>query len=195
MGPGASVLLPEALDRHHRALIDNVLASTGERHARAIDVTTLQPLGYPYTSAHGRSFGIHDGEPDLEAEDLALIEATFSFHPRAALSFDAPTNQPEDHFILGVLVLYMAEMFNGIINFNGALVPPLPEPLNDPAWYWEAATWSDIEPYVAAMAAELPGTLLAMPYKTVSNRIWATHVGDVPFMRAWLHHPLFHMIK
>ncbi|MGF6229414.1 hypothetical protein QFZ27_003369 [Inquilinus ginsengisoli] len=41
----------------------------------------------------------------------------------------------------------------------------------------------------------LPGKVIAIPYELGNGRVWGRHVGDTTFLRAWLGHPDFHMIK
>jgi hypothetical protein len=41
----------------------------------------------------------------------------------------------------------------------------------------------------------MPGRIIEIPYETASGDEWLFHVVDPEFMRAWLTHPDFHMIK
>ncbi|SRR6266699_7056702 len=61
--------------------------------------------------------------------------------------------------------------------------PPLP-PLSKPSL-------EEISEYVQAM----PGKIYEINYETESNGQWVYHIVDTVFMRAWLNHPRFRMIK
>jgi hypothetical protein len=47
------------------------------------------------------------------------------------------------------------------------------------------------------MVKEMPGTIIGVidPSQIGQPRHWPSHVADATFLRAWLAHPDFHMIK
>jgi len=53
-----------------------------------------------------------------------------------------------------------------------------------------AAALHAISEYVAAM----PGVVHEVRYQVGGGGTWLSHVVDAAFLRAWLHHPHFHMI-
>ena len=57
----------------------------------------------------------------------------------------------------------------------------------------EDETVEAVEQYVQELS--LPGRVFHMYYITARNTIWIYHLVDPDFLRAWLQHPHFHMIK
>ena len=96
---------------------------------------------------------------------------------------------------MGLLQWHFAAVFNGIVDFQGALLPRLPESMYENIWLWEKAHWADVEPYFNAMITTMPGKAVTVLYQPLSDRTWAYHVADTAFLNAWLAHPAFHMIK
>jgi Family of unknown function (DUF6368) len=62
----------------------------------------------------------------------------------------------------------------------GLILPPRSKP-----------SLEEISAYVQAM----PGKVYEIYYETESNGRWVYHIVDTAFMRAWLNHPRFRMIK
>lgn len=127
------------------------------------------------------SFGTPGTDQDNERpeEDRQEILLRTAFLVRSWYSLVSPTNGRAQHGQLGRACLSVARVAQGMIDFGGALLPPLP----------------DIEPFFSEMVRGIPGIVLTLPCQTANGRTWATHVCDVPFMEAWLIHPRFHMIK
>jgi len=198
-GPSAGVLLRRRLSAAQHAELEQMLRSLGERSDGSADlsVQTTIPIGGDYHSA-GKPFGVHVNELVSEENVLALEEMEsqaiiqgFGFLPEQEIQLDAYCNGPQDHRILGLLALAIAERFDGIIDFGGLLFPPLTP--NQKEFIWEPR-WEDAEPFSRKLIDSMPGVAIAVPYTTVS-RTWVYHVADTTFMRAWLAQPHFHMIK
>ena len=62
----------------------------------------------------------------------------------------------------------------------GPLLPPHPEP-----------SLEEISAYVQVM----PGKVYEIYYETARKTPWVHHIVDITFLRAWMNHPHFHMIK
>jgi len=84
----------------------------------------------------------------------------------------------------------MAERPAGIVDFDGALLP-FPLSLSDHS----SLSWAAVATRVDAVLGRLPGLLVAATYRVSDQRIWASHFSDAIFLRAWLKHPDFHMVK
>jgi hypothetical protein len=95
------------------------------------------------------------------------------------------------HRLLGQIVLLLAERYDGIIDLNGAFYPP-PKP-GQVDMSIEDKTVEDVEQYVKELS--LPGRIFHMYYSTGSDTTWIYHLVNPDFLRAWLQHPHFHMIK
>ncbi len=122
-------------------------------------------------------------------EQIQLAEY-LGYVPEQSIRLSVGCNRPLDHRLLGQMVLLLAERYEGMIDLNGALLPPL-----KPGRHWEDVTWEEKARSIEELA--LPGQV----YQIVSNEltgagrstIW--HLADSEWFRAWLHHPHFHLIK
>ena len=169
----------------------------GEREGDEFWVGTTWPIGGSY-EGEGRPFLVGIGTELPWEEDVlteggetpAFYEHPFGLCPDMGVTLCAMSNQPEDHRILGELALAVAERLGGIIDLCGLIVPRK-VPFED----WHGAAWSAMQPEVEAFTAAMPGKAVAIPYMTISEREWASHTVDAEFLRAWLCHPEFHMIK
>ena len=194
MGPVSILLLPNKLTQAQLAkieadlLIISIKVVKSELWDWEFWVNNTHPVDGEYVG-EGRPFGIQVQDPDIEPQNLSLLQAQFGFEPQQSLQLDALCNDKVDHTIMGVLLLHFAKLFDGVINFGGALLPPLPE------WLWETENWSDIKSYFYEMVAGMSGNVVSMEYEIDDGITWAYHVADAPFLQAWLEHPNFHMIK
>ncbi|BBH69728.1 hypothetical protein ACTI_64130 [Actinoplanes sp. OR16] len=108
-----------------------------------------------------------DYESDEFEEAESLIGA-LGFLPATEIVLAAALHRPESHRMLATTALELAVLYDGFVDFDG-LLPPV--------------------------AATLPGRLFTIasgPLATVDDG-W--HVGDAEFLRAWLRHPGFRMVK
>jgi Family of unknown function (DUF6368) len=198
MGPGASVILPETLSAEQLIELETLLTlisnhvETSTIYYRQFFVADTAPIGGDFIGTRC-TFGvaiINSGEPDYELDfETPAIEKYFGFTPRQYLQFDAMCKSNDDHRILGLLILYFAEKYGGIINFFGALIP------QSVKIDFGTTQWSEIAIQVDRSWNELPGKIYAIEYEVTSERNWACHVADAEFLHAWLKHPEFHMIK
>jgi len=132
---------------------------------------------------------------DYDEEELASIEKKTSMSVCGAFEISCPCNSSEDHRSLGEAILIASQQLYGLIDFNGAIYPPLPKEMYEGMWLWEKANWSDIEPFFSEMISDIPGNIFTIEYETANNRVWAHHICDSEFMNHWLKHPMFRMIK
>lgn len=200
-GLACGVLLPNRLDhvqeRQLSGLIDLISYSRtawnspvnlmGNSKLRAsgceFEVLTLVPLGGTFK---GRGWhpcieleleGLSDDEliarnwpadelPSLPGGAFDVIEHRFGIRPRQQILIRANGRDDEDHQVLGELALFLAERFGGIIQDVADCG------VNDPP-------------------TDLPGQLIAVPW--TPGRRPGLYIADARFLRAWLHHPRFHM--
>lgn len=195
-GPGAAVLLRELFNDIQQTDLENLLNSIGIQDVEhdMFRIFTTTPLGEPYDTEHGWPFLINIETPSVDDTELTVIETTWGFIPPQQIMISAMSNSQESHRILGLLALNIAEKYDGIIDFCGALFPPLPQEVFQNNWFWEAS-WDDAAPYSRHLTESLSGTVVEALYLTISDRTWASHIADTTFLRAWLAHPDFHMIK
>lgn len=115
-----------------------------------------------------RPFLIHFSEDDEDEFSDLDYEDTIGWLPQGSICFSAGCNQPADHFELGQLALDFACIHNGLIDFGGDL---------------------------GAAALDVDGKLWELLYEAASGKICVSHIGDTTFMKAWLKHKNFRMIK
>lgn len=95
----------------------------------------------------------------------------------------------QNHLALGHLALALANRFDALIDFGGLLGYRFS--LHDVDAEEEAVRLAEAR----ALVSSLPGRVWEMPYAAYGGGSWYSHVGDRDFLRAWLGHPDFHMIK
>jgi hypothetical protein len=54
--------------------------------------------------------------------------------------------------------------------------------------------WHTLEE-ISAFVRPMPGRVFEQYYTVPPDRRWVSHMVDTTFLRAWLQHPHFHMIK
>ena len=197
-GPVASVLIAEPLSEPDRAAVRSVVDAVSDHELDqppalgAFWACDTRPVGGGY-AGEGRPFAVEAGlQPDWEPAQLAAVAAEFGFEPRDELTAIAFCNGSEDHRVLGELCAHLAERFGGVVSFGGALWPDLPPDAGIDLWDTD---WRQIEPHFRRTVAGLPGRVVGLRYEPRPGREWAVHVADAAFLRAWLTHPRFRMVK
>jgi hypothetical protein len=186
-GPYAEVLLwdPVSEDRA-RVLRDLVASVTLSGYADPFQVFTTRPIGGSY-EGESLPFDIEPDNLDEEAVDPVAVEAAFGRIPRGSVFLSAGMNGTDSHRILAELALAIAERLDGIIDFCGLLAPF--------RGLFDSRTWDETQTDAADHLAGLPGKVVVIPYETGVGGTWGAHVGDITFLRAWLDHPAFRMVK
>ena len=139
---------------------------------------------------------LHDLEDDLFIDQLirtdieaqqAQMQAHLGYVPQQSLDIEASVNSRFDHRILGHMALALADRYDGLIDMGGAITPPgvYHDPYSDPA---EALR------IISAYMHAMPGRVIEITYLTSGDH-WVYHIVDTAFLRAWLRHSHFHMIK
>jgi len=122
---------------------------------------------------------------------------SFGFLPEQNVLLWINCNRPRDHEILGHMAVDVAEMFDGVVDFGGNLWPPLPAQFGrsfDKAM--KRAKWvEDLEPAFQEMIHGMPGKIVGLTPERCDGYSWPSHYADATFIRAWLKHPRFYMIK
>jgi hypothetical protein len=96
-----------------------------------------------------------------------------------------------DHLTLGHLALTLAEQYDGLIDMDGAITPPLRPGGNSTLKNYPWHTLEEIHEFVQA----IPGTVHEIYYEVNPARQWVFHIVDTVFLKNWLKHPHFHMMK
>ena len=136
-GPTAGVLLQAPLSTSQRDSLEQFLSSLGTRIGDGLhlQILTTVPMGGNYHHAQGRPFTVELSEPMIDTFEPQRLLQAFGFLPEQEIKLDALANQHEDHQILGLLALALAERFGGIIDFGGALFPSLPPHVYENGWF------------------------------------------------------------
>ncbi|MDT6985137.1 DUF6368 family protein [Streptomyces lusitanus] len=124
-----------------------------------------------------------------EDDEVPAADEDYSAFPRPpvrGLVLGAGCSGPAHHRMLGHLALALAERLNALIDFDGVLGYPAPRDDVDDGAALERAR---------ALVASLPGEVAEVGYDTAGGGRWFRHVGDVEFLRAWLRHPEFRLVK
>jgi hypothetical protein len=118
--------------------------------------------------------GEYTGASCLTPNDWAGYEKAIGWMPAAELTVSIFCNQPRDHKTLAWLCIQIAERFDGVVDLDGII--PIPD-------------------REERMLAGLSGSVVEVSYEIEKNRRGRVHVVDSEFLRGWIRHPSFHMIK
>ncbi len=258
-GPGASVLLREPLTAHQKEGLEDWLQSIirirEEDDTSLVSQFWLKDDIFPEPVSRCLFyFSIEDPADLAEQETQQQVIAHLGYLPRQAIGMSSGCNDSSDHRTLGLLILHLAETYNGLINMGGAIVPPLPPMQIDEDFFREQrakvparkafmqARFKEIEatlppgttmpdlfrqrhsdPHSPLIALEaemlekfgpvwpervetpledisayvhsMPGNVYEIYYETGRKTRWVYHIVDTTFLRAWMDHSRFHMIK
>lgn len=173
-GPGISVLLPHVLsDRDEEMLSRTAVSLCGViRDLSDLHVVSTRGIGGTFqarTPEDSRPFGMSRSDLDPEEETAApALSHHFGVQPCSRVDVYAFCNAAIDHRILGEIALYLAlENRGSVVSFGGDL----------------------------SAHERVGGTLVSIGYETVSATTALASYGDVEFLRRWLLHGDFHLIK
>ena len=173
-GPTSSVLLETIPTKWIWEEIENVILNiSDEVEGNDFWVTSTESINGSIKNIQGRPFGIEKNKIDsgyynYSEEEILKIKDEVGINPKFDLVFYAMCNREVDHKILGELTLYIAEKFDGLINFCGQ---------------------------ISMQSDEMIGKTWEIPYKTSTGMTAVYHIADVDFMKGWLCDKNFRMIK
>lgn len=192
VGPVAQVLFAGGRVPGWRGIIAEVVSLVSQGlDGNSLQVMSTLPIGGSYRpDGYGRPFLLDIdselpwgmAEEDSPQASPSYYEQPFGVIPDHDVHLSAMSNDPSDHRVLGELALMLAERLGGVIDLVGLITP---KGVN----HWDL--WSDARPVVEAFTDTMAGKALAIP----SDRDWASHTVDTTFLRSWMAHPEFHMIK
>ncbi|MCP4155124.1 MAG: hypothetical protein GY757_45790 [bacterium] len=190
-GPAASIIIPAPLGEEAKAGIRADI----QRMAKHIEGDNFWIEDTPLFFCIGPEF---EGDEPLEDYIAEGVPGIIGWTPRDNLDLISLCKSKRDHRVLGELCLYFARKLNGLIDFNGALTPPIRgkvKTLFHERYSGSGNNWEDWEPHFNEMVRGMPGRLFSIPYVTITGMTWVSHIGDAEFMVSWLQHPNFHLIK
>lgn len=259
-GPGASVLVRKALTRQQENDLEIWLRSMThdlERNKWGYEFW-LDKDAFPGTVSQCLFYlSFSETREHWNEDKQKHFREQLGYVPEQFIGVSSACNQDKDHLTLGHFVLHLAKVYDGLIDMQGAITPPL-KPMNrrsvfaqeriakerlvfaqkrvkelrdalppgktirdlfreqhtDPASPLKALlaeaeakfgpvlpselvkeegnrSLEEIHAYVAAM----PGKVYTYEYTTAAGHRWVSHIVDTTFLRAWMEHPNFYMVK
>ena len=174
-GPTAGLLLPDLLTPQRIEGVSSQVRSL----ASSVEGDDFWIRGRPFLLSFGPDY------PE-EFEELAAtgLPAVIGWTPRDAVNLSAMGHRDEDHRLLGELCVTFASQLGGLVHFGGDLegLPTLPVDCPSTALRVESL-------------GGLAGSLFAAPFEYRPGQYGTLHLGDAEFLRAWLRHPRFHLVK
>ena len=125
------------------------------------------------------------------------ISQYFSLLPMSRITVGSFIHDEVDQ-ILGELALYLARVFEGVIDLGMERIFNLERRQMDNSsilWnFYFRPNWSDISDTTRIFIDARPGHLLVIPTDLVENGlIYWRYICDTEFMTAWLNHPKFRL--
>jgi hypothetical protein len=173
-GPTSAVLFETIPTEQIWGEIENVIHKISNKvEGNDFWVISTEFINGTIKKTDGRPFGIEKHKIDADyynfsEEEILMIKNYVGFNPKFNLGIYAMCNSEIDHKILGELTLYLAENYDGLIDFGGQLT-------NQPN--------------------ELKGEIWEIPYETSGGMMNVYNVADAEFLRNWLNNENFSMIK
>jgi hypothetical protein len=215
-GPSCGVLLPvertAAVLAARRDLLAPVVIDWHEQRSDdpftdgVVDfsVRTTGPIGGSYEPDHpgDNRLGLHvgvivpgtDADADALPDDVDVIAPAafdeigraFGCRPRSEVTLFSYVGRQSDHQLLGELAAYLCERMDGLIDFHGRLYgQPPPEVARTFGGAFERRM-DQMYAYCGGVTRALPGVILTAD---------GWDFGNATFLRAWLAHPMFRMVK
>ena len=184
-GPAAGIILPKPLNDSAKAGIRREILAM----STLVSEDDFWIQDRPFLLVLGEDY---EAEPD--EDEAADLERIIGWKPQDEVNFVAMGDGRQDHLYLGQVCLHFVKKLGGLVDLGGALKPPVPAVV--PSWAFGTHDhWSEYEPYFQKMVKGLPGRVYTVPYLKANGDEWVYHVADAEFLKAWLDHPNFHMVK
>lgn len=173
MGPVVSILLDKMPSKEqwkdfHQS-IKFISNKVDEFDFWVVDTSTI---GGQVHMEEGRPFSFEfmsvEDDSEYAMEEIILIEKYSGVKVNYELTFYASSNQEIDHRILGELAYYLSNAWNGLIDFNGKLL------------------FADLDSFE---------NIWPIQYQLDEESTSIYHVAKSAFMKCWLQHSDFCMIK
>lgn len=189
-GPGASILLRHALTKQQESELDIWLRSI----TRHLEQTRW---GYEFWFNDNAFPGmvsdclfylsIEEIKERWGEQEQSQVQNLLGYLPQQSIGISSGCNQDEDHTTLGQFVLHLAEVYDGLIDMGGAIMPPL-KPVNRARleeWLAESPKRArERQAYVQARLKALEATL--PPGKTVLDLMKEQHFDpNSPLKAIW----------
>ena len=193
-GPCASVFVAcavDALEAVRHRFLSQVSNSQQDNDFWVSDTTAIggshKGEGRPFCWRQSERQEWEDEPNEYEQRQIGNL---LGAPPRSQLSFCAMCNDDCDHRVLGELCISMARELNGIVRFDGLLTTC--------QTVEEVRLWRELsaEEHCKRFMAEVGnggGRLTAFGLDPEDSP--SCHYGDARFLKHWLGHPKFRMVK
>lgn len=171
-GPAAAILLRSRLDPGLIGRVHGVIAQSATR----VSGEDFYIGDAPFVVGFGPEY-----PEELEDVENEGVPAAFGWTPRDVVVFAAMCGRPSDHRALAELCIRAAVALDGIVDLGGGLLD-LPGLYATPGLHTEHVEGLDGALFVASRV------------DTFGRRL-VTHYSDAGFLRAWMEHPKFRMVK
>jgi hypothetical protein len=132
-GPGASVLVREALTRQQEDELEVWLRSITnhlEKGKWAYEFW-LNEDAFPGTVSRCLFYlSVEETKECWDEDEKRQVKDLLDYLPKQSIDVSSGCNQDEDHATLGQFVLHLAKVYDGLIDMGGAITPPL-KPLGE----------------------------------------------------------------
>ena len=118
--------------------------------------------------------------------------------PEDVLAFCAGSDTAASHCILAELCLRFALLFDGIIDFDGLLLPLDDTQLSrdlTTIWQGHEKDYDEVARLYQQLLAGFPGHAWTYRYVLDEGHRGIGLCGDAEFLQAWIKSPCFHMVK
>lgn len=131
-----------------------------------------------YDPARMEEYGFERADLEALLIQNQQARAVLGYLPEQEIGLYVIGPYPDEYRVLGHLALRLSERYHALIDLGGRLY------WRPPNKRWEEVTEEDMDQYAQRLA--LSGRLL---------RLFGSTVVDAEWLRAWLQHPDFHLIK
>jgi Family of unknown function (DUF6368) len=126
---------------------------------------------------------------ELDALQKADFDTKIKDNPVAFLSISAMCKSSDDHYLLAAFMLELQKILGGYIDLNGSIVPPL---LRDKNGNFIHHTHADEVNYVQSIKGEIHEIHYEIE---TGGRTSYSHICNADWLKNWIQHVDFHLIK
>ncbi|GHO79484.1 hypothetical protein KSD_72550 [Ktedonobacter sp. SOSP1-85] len=178
-GPGASVLLRDALTRHQEDALEVWLRSITRSLEKGDEVYEfwLKEDAFPGTVSHCLFYlSVEETKEHWDEDEKRQIKELLGYLPEQSITVSSGCNQDHDHITLGQFVLHLGREYDGLINMGGAITPPL-KPVDRKLWEkWLAESPERVRERGEYMQAQLKALEASLPAgKTMQELFYEQH--------------------
>lgn len=174
-GPAASVLLRAPINAHDKSVIIRELLSLTDSSVGDCYYWRNTPIVVQFVEEYPGYF------EEIHSSGLPTLTG---WEPSGVLTFIAMCRGTDSDVFLGRLCLAFAKLFDGLVDFDGPVLPG-----------FDVVGSSPQDAFLVSNPDGLNGNLWVAFYRTGDDNFAPLHYGDATFMESWLRHPEFKMVN